>query len=269
MKHLFTNQRRAAFLQILVALFFLLPFLWMLSAAVIPPGSPLPRNLWLVPGEITLGNFARIWNLVPMKQYMWNSLRVVALATPLSVVISSWAGFAISQLPRSYQKWWITVSLVVLMVPGISLWATRFIVYREIGIYNSVWALIAPALMGTSPFFVLVYYRAFRRIPREVYESARLDGAGVLQTWRSIALPIARSTTIGISVLSFIYYWGDFISPLLYLQSEKNYTLPIALQLLQQMGRSDWPLLMAASITSMAIPMLLFFALQPLILFRD
>lgn len=269
MKHLFTKQRQIGFAKILLALFFLMPFLWMIAAALIPPGSPLPRNLWVVPGEMTLENFSRIWKLVPMGQYMWNSLRVVALAVPLTVITSSWAGFAISQLPRSHQKWWITVSLVVLMVPGISLWATRFILYREIGIYNSIWALIAPALMGTSPFFVLVYYRAFRRIPREVYESACLDGAGILQIWRMIALPIARATTIGVSILSFTYYWGDFISPLLYLQSEKNYTLPIALQLLQQMGRSDWPILMAASITSLAIPMIFFFALQPYLISRD
>lgn len=256
-------------LQVLIAALFLLPIIWMITAALIPPGSPLPRSLDLTPDEITLKNFTHIWRLVPIGHFTLNSLRVVALAVPLTLLTGSWAGFAMSQLPRSSQRRLVVVSLIVLMIPGIALWSTRFVLYRETGIYNSIWALAAPALMGTSPFFVLIFYRAFRRIPREVYESARLDGAGVIQLWRLIALPIARPTVIGVALLSFIYYWGDFISPLLYLQSEKHYTLPIALQLLQQMGRSDWTLLMAASVTTLAIPLTFFFILQPFITTRE
>jgi multiple sugar transport system permease protein len=256
-------------LQVLIAALFLLPIIWMITAALIPPGSPLPRSLDLTPDEITLENFTHIWRLVPIGHFTLNSLRVVALAVPITLLTGSWAGFAMSQLPRSSQRRLVVISLIVLMIPGIALWSTRFVLYREIGIYNSIWALAAPALMGTSPFFVLMFYRAFRRIPREVYESARLDGAGVIQLWRLIALPIARPTVIGVALLSFIYYWGDFISPLLYLQSEKNYTLPIALQLLQQMGRSDWSLLMAASVTTLVVPMAFFFILQPFIATRE
>lgn len=149
------------------------------------------------------------------------------------------------------------------MVPGVSLWSTRFIIYRQLGWYDSIWALIAPALMGTSPFFVLMFYRAFRRIPAAIYDSARIDGAGVLRTWSSVALPVARPTVVAVAILSFVLYWGDFISPLLYLSSEQRYTLPIALQLLQQLNRSDWPLLLAAAVLTMAIPVLLFILVQP------
>ena len=85
----------------------------------------------------------------------------------------------------------------------------------------------------------------------------------MLQTWRLIALPIARPTALGVALLSFVLYWGDFLSPLLYLSGEKSYTLPVALQLLQQMDRSDWPLLMAAAVTATAVPILLFLLLQP------
>lgn len=269
MKRSLFNTLLTRTLQVLIAALFLLPIIWMITAALIPPGSPLPRSLDLTPDEVTLENFTHIWRLVPIGQFTLNSLRVVALAVPITLLTGSWAGFAMSQLPRSSQRRLVVISLIVLMVPGIALWSTRFVLYREIGIYNNIWGLAAPALMGTSPFFVLMFYRAFRRIPREVYESARLDGAGVIQLWRLIALPIARPTVIGVALLSFIYYWGDFISPLLYLQSEKNYTLPIALQLLQQMGRSDWTLLMAASVTTLAVPMAFFFILQPFIATRE
>lgn len=265
MKPSSSNPHLLTILRIVTAVIFLLPFLWVLSAALHPQGTALPNSLQLMPGRISLENFTRIWDLVPFWRFTWNSLQVSALAVPITVLVSSWAGFAMSQLPRSSQKRWVMLSLITLMVPGIALWYARFIVYKELGIYNSLWALIAPAFMGTSAFFVLMYYRAFRRIPREIYDSARLDGAGVVKSWRLIGMPMVHPTTAGVALLAFIYYWGDYVSPLLYLQSERNFTVPVALQLLHQMGRSDWSLLMAASIVSLAAPILFFVLLQPLL----
>jgi multiple sugar transport system permease protein len=144
-----------------------------------------------------------------------------------------------------------------------ALWSSRFIIFRQLGWLDSIWALIAPAWMGTSPFFILMFYRAFRRVPAGIYDAARIDGAGVLRTWSQVALPIARPTAVGVALLSFVFYWGDFISPFLYLRSESRYTLPVALQLLQQMNRSDWPLLMAAAVLTALFPVLLFLLAQP------
>ncbi len=247
----------------MAAFLFLLPILWMVSAALHQPGSPLPQTLQLLPRGITFENFSRVGELVPILKFTLNSGLVVGLAVPLTLVISSWAGFSMAQLPRASQRRWVAISLAVLMAPGIALWSTRFWVYKELGWYNTIWALIAPAWMGTSPFYVLMFYRAFRRIPGETYEAARLDGAGVLQTWAKVALPIVRPTAVGVGALSFLLYWGDFISPMLYLRSESRYTLPMALQLLQQMDRSDWPLLMAAAVLATAIPLILFILIQP------
>jgi multiple sugar transport system permease protein len=108
-----------------------------------------------------------------------------------------------------------------------------------------------------------MFYRAFRRIPAAIYDAARIDGAGIMQTWWLVILPIARPTVLGVALLSFVVYWGDFTNPLLYLDSERLYTLPIALQLLQQMTRSEWSLLMAAAVFVTFIPIALFVMLQP------
>ena len=235
----------------------------MLAAALHPPGTPLPQRLQLLPGAPTLKNFSRVWNLVPLAQFTLNSLAVVLLAVPLTLITGSWAGLGMAQLPRASQRRWVLVSLLVLMVPGMALWFTRFLIYKELGWLDSRWALIAPAWMGTSPFYVLMFYRAFRRIPATIYDAARLEGAGVLTIWARIALPLARTTTVGVGVLSFVFYWGDFISPVLYLSSQQQYTLTIALQLLQQLSRSDWMLLMAAAVWTTAVPLALFLLVQP------
>ncbi|HSM55632.1 MAG TPA: carbohydrate ABC transporter permease [Candidatus Sulfomarinibacteraceae bacterium] len=250
-------------LRLLVAVLFLLPLLWMTSAAFYRPGVPLPTTLRLLPEQPTTDNFARLWQLLPLGRYTLNSLLVVALGVPLTLLTGSWAGLGMARLPRRSQRRWVVLSLAVLMAPGIALWSTRFLIYRSLGWYDTVLALVAPAWMGTSPFFVLMFYRAFRRIPQAIYDQARLDGSGVLQLWWRVALPMARPTVLGVALLSFIFYWGDFISPLLYLNSESGYTLPVALQLLEQMTRADWALLMAAAVWTTAIPVLLFLLLQP------
>ena len=122
----------------LVTGLFLLPLVWMIAAALHPSGNPLPQTLQLLPSGLTSRNFNRVWQLVPMGRFILNSLVVVALAVPLTLVTSSWAGFAMSQLPRASQRRWIMLSLAVLMVPGIALWSPRFLVYKELGWLNSV-----------------------------------------------------------------------------------------------------------------------------------
>lgn len=247
--------------RLLVAVLFLLPPLWMITAALHPPGNPLPQSL--LPSQPSLANVGRIWRLMPFGRYLLNSLLVALLAVPLTLLTGSWAGFAMAQLPRAGQRRWVVVSLAVLMVPGIALWSTRFFVYRQLGWLDSPLALVAPAMMGTSPFYVLMFYRAFRRIPAAIYDAARLDGAEVLQSWWRVGMPIARPTAVGVTLLSFVLYWGDSISPLLYLNDQNLTTLPVGLQLLQQLDRVDWPLLMAAATVVTAVPVLLFLLLQP------
>ncbi|MBV9786657.1 MAG: carbohydrate ABC transporter permease, partial [Chloroflexi bacterium] len=99
-------------------------------------------------------------------------------------------------------------------------------------------------------------------LPQEMIDSARVDGAGALKLWGQIAMPLARPTMLAVGVLSFVDYWSDFINPLLYLKSQRYYTLPVGLQFLQQMDRTNWPLLMAASVVMIAPVVLLFLLAQ-------
>jgi multiple sugar transport system permease protein len=246
-----------------VALLFLLPILWMASAALYPPGMPLPQTLRLVPPGASGENFGRVWQMVPIARFGLNSLAVALAAVPLTLVTGSWAGLAMSRLPRPSQRRWVIISLAVLMVPGAAIWSSRFLVYKQLGLTTSLGPLIAPAVMGSSPFYVLMFYRAFRRIPSAIYDSAVMDGAGVWHMWTRIALPMARPTVVGVALLSLVLYWGDFNGPLLYLRSQDHYTLPVALQLLQQLGRTDWPLLMAGAVLISIVPVVLFLLLQP------
>jgi multiple sugar transport system permease protein len=245
---------------LMVAAMFMLPLLWVVAASLRQPGLPPPRTIEWLPSPVAWLNYWRIFEIVPLATYMLNSLSVVALAVPVTLITASWAGFAMAQMPTRLGRILIVAAVLLRMVPSTALWLPRFVLFKQLMLLDTFWVLVLPALMGSSPLFVLLFYWIFRRIPRELFESARLDGAGLLSIWARIAMPLAKPTIMTVTVLTFTDYWGDFMSPLLYLKSESRYTLPIGLRVLQQLDQTNWPILMAAAVF-VTIPVIAMFLL--------
>jgi multiple sugar transport system permease protein len=178
---------------------------------------------------------------------------------PVTLLVASWAGFAIAQLRDGHRRRLAALAVGLLLVPVTALWLTRYLVFRQLGILDSLLALIAPAFMGSSPLFVLLFYWAFRRLPAELTDTARLEGAGPFTVWRRVALPLALPTVVVVALLTFLLYWSDFLGPQLYLRSQELYTLPVGLRQLQTLDRTNWPVLMAGSVL-LAAPAVLVFA---------
>src|SRR5918998_1126007 len=105
-------------------------------------GLPPPNQLEWIPNPIELSNYLRIFELLPLGSYTLNSLKVVLVAVPLTIITASWAGFAMSQIAPRPRTWLIVTSLVALMVPVTALWLTRFLIYKWMGVLDSLWALI-------------------------------------------------------------------------------------------------------------------------------
>jgi multiple sugar transport system permease protein len=190
--------------------------------------------------------------------YLANSLKIVAIAVPATVITASWAGFAMTQIAPKPRGWIMVASFAALMVPVTALWLTRFIIYKWIGVLDTIWAVTLPAFMGSTPFYVLLFYWTFTRIERELYEAARLEGAGALRIWASIAMPLSKPAIVAVAVLSFVLYWSNYIDPLLYLNDQRNYPLPIGLQFLQQMQPTGFPMLMAGAVM-ITVPVIIMF----------
>jgi multiple sugar transport system permease protein len=165
-----------------------------------------------------------------------------------------------AQLHEKSQRRLLLFSVAVLMIPGASVWLFRFQILRWMGLLDTLWALIVPAFAGSSPLFVLLYYWTFIRVPDEMYAAARLEGASAVTVWRRLAMPLATPTTIGVIVLTFVLYWSDFVSPVLYIFDTEWYTLPVGLQILKQLDATNWPLLMAGAVM-MTVPVILLFIL--------
>jgi len=244
---------------ILVSALFVLPLIWMFAASLRQPGLPPPRSIEWLPAPLVWSNYVRVFQILPLGHYVFNSLLVAGATVPITLITASLAGFAMAQLSRRGQDRLIILSVILLIIPTTAVWLARFILFRSLGLFNTHAALIAPSIMGSSPLFVLLFFWSFRRIPLELYEAARMDGASPLNIWWRVALPLSGATIVVVSILTFLLYWGDFITPLFYLKSQTLYTLPVGLRQLQELDRTNWPLLLAGSVV-MTLPAVLLFA---------
>ncbi len=245
---------------------FLMPLWWMIVASLRPVGLPPPRTIEWWPVEARWENYAEIFRQVPLGRYALNSVLVVVVAVPLTLLTASLAGFGISQLRSPWRNRLLIFAIALMMVPSPAVWLFRYQLLRWLGMLTSLWSLVLPAIAAGSPLLVLLFYWTFQRNPPELYEAARVEGADAWTTWLKIAMPIARPTTAAVLVLAFALYWNDFTNPVLYLYRPSTYTLPVGLQILKQLDATNWSLLMAGAVVVTLPMVVLFLVLQPLFL---
>ena len=243
-----------------VGIVFLLPLYWAVSASLRETGVLSPRAMDWWPTSLAWDNYRRVFTVVDFRLFIVNSVVVAVLAVPLTIVVASMAGFVVSQLSPRLRHGIAALSVICLMVPLTAIWLPRFILFKEAGLINQRLALVVPALMGTSPIYVLLFLWAFSRVPREVYEAARLDGAGPFRIWAEIGLPLARPIAVAVAVLSFVHYWNSFVEPLLLIRTTDQMTASLGLRVLYSLDRTNWPLLMTGAVIVMT-PVVIVFVL--------
>lgn len=231
-----------------VVVLFGAPLLLMVLGSLRPPGLAPPDGFELLPPEWRFENYRTVFALLPFGAYLANSLLVVAVAVPVTVLTASWAGFAIVTARPKVRAALVIASLIAMSIPVTALWVPRFVLYRWLGITDTLIPLMAPAIMATTPFYVLLFALAYLRIPRHLYEAAAVEGLGPFQTWRRVAFPLGRPAAFAVAMLAFIFHWANFIDPLLYMPSASTGTVPLALRELQSLEPTNHPLLLAASV---------------------
>jgi multiple sugar transport system permease protein len=251
---------------VLITVACLLPVYWVVVASLRKPGLPPARAIEWWPSAAHWDNYAELFRIVPMGRYVLNSIIVVIIAVPITLLVAALAGFAMTQLGAAPRQRLVVASVALLLIPGMAIWTLRVYILKELGLIDSLAALIVPAVAGGNPLFILLYYWACWRIPPELYESARLEGAGAWTVWWRVARPLIGPTTAAVTVLAFALYWGDFTTPVLYIFRPDLYTLPIGLQLVWQMGSTNIPLQMAGSMLMILPVVVLFLGLQKLFL---
>ena len=247
---------------ILISALFLLPLLWMFAASLRQPGLPPPQTVEWLPEPVSWSNYARIFKLLPLGRYLFNSLMVAGMAVPLTLLTASLSGFAMAQLAQRARNRLIVLSVVLLLIPITAVWLARFMLYRELGLFNSHAALILPSLMGSSPLFVLLFYWNFRRIPAELFEAARMDGAGHLRFLFQIALPLCRAPLLTVGMFTFIGSWNSLAWPLLVTNTPEWRPISVGLQQFVSEAGPEVHLQMAGAVIATAPVLLIYFLVQ-------
>jgi multiple sugar transport system permease protein len=189
----------------------------------------------------------------PVLRWFANSMAAATMHAVLVLFVCSLAGYALARMEFRFKNAIFTAIILTLFVPGFIFLMPNFLLLDKLGWLDQIWALVVPGAAGAFGVFFMRQF--FLGLPKELEESARLDGAGAFRTWWSIVLPNARPALVTLGVLSFLANWNDFIWPIYVLFSPERLTLPAGLSRLQGAYTIDYPVVMAGAMLA-AIPVL-------------
>lgn len=254
--------RHAALYSVLMAgaLFFLLPFAWMVSTSLKTDAQVFSIPPEWLPTPVMWSNYVRLMTEIPFLRYLGNTVFVTVLSVSFYVASSAVVayGFAKIRFPGRELLFYCLLATMVLP-PQVTL-IPQFVMFQKLGWVGTFLPLVVPALTG-SAFAVFLLRQFYSSIPGNISDSARIDGANEWQIFTRIVLPLAKPALATAALFIFIWTWTDFLNPLIYLTDDRLYTLAIGLQQLSSTRAAAWPLLMAGSLLmSLPIVVLFFFA---------
>lgn len=248
--------RRRAYGAVAVTAVFTAPLLLLLTGSLRSPGQPPVVAPPLIPDDPGFAAYQQAITQGDLVRAAANSMIVAAVGVPLSLLVASLAGFALTQLPRRVTGTVIGLSVLAMMVPATALLLPRFVLFRTLELTDSLVPLVAPALIATSPLYPLIYYLAFRSIPADSYDLCRLADLTPMQTWRRMAMPQVQPVTAGLAALTFVLTWSNLLDPMVYLYDRAAFTLPLALRALAAMDPHNQPVFLAGAVLT-TLPTLL------------
>jgi putative chitobiose transport system permease protein len=235
-----------------------LPFVWMLLTSLKGPQDAIfsvPPQI--LPAHPTLDNYGKVLATLPILSFFRNSIVVAVAVTVLSVLVTSLAAYPLAKMRFPARDAIFYLLLGTLIVPVQLTYIPSFILAVNVFHYdNTLLALILPNL--ASAFNIFLMRQAFKAVPNDLIEAARIDGAREIRIWWSVLLPIVRPSLATVAIFTFVTSWNDFLWPSLMLHTRDGMTLPVGLAALQGLFSSDFRSI-AAGVTITIIPILVFF----------
>ncbi|MDR1167496.1 MAG: carbohydrate ABC transporter permease [Heliobacteriaceae bacterium] len=231
---------------ILIAVSMLYPFFAMVYLSFIPNGEIFSQNP--LHTNLTLDNYKSVFGQIPLSIYFLNSLIVASVSTFGQVIIAALAGYAFARLDFRYKNPLFLLILITMLVPPQVNIIPLFFLMRELHLIDTYQAMILPALFGGFGVFFMRQY--FLRLPKDLEDSARIDGCNLFQTFFKIAFPLALPAVAALAVFTFVSVWNSFMWPLIVTNSENMRTLPVGLAVYKGSFREItlWGELLACSV---------------------
>ncbi|HXF61963.1 MAG TPA: carbohydrate ABC transporter permease [Caldilineaceae bacterium] len=241
---------------------FLLPFLWAVSSSLKPPGAGFKYPPEFIPTEFVWGNYARVFEMLPFLLFFRNSVFVTALSLLGELFSASLVAYSFARLRFPGREALFVVVLATMMIPYPVTMVPTFILFKLLGLVNTYFPLILPPWFGPA-FSIFLLRQFFLTINRELDEAAKVDGASEFTIYRRIILPLSKPALATVAIFGFVFYWNDFLNPLIYLSDSNLYTLALGVNYLRSFrGGGELSIQMAGSILFVAPCILLFLVAQ-------
>lgn len=233
---------------IFIAVSMLYPFFAMINLSLVPNGEIFNQGGKLFYSPLTFDNYFSVFEKVPLWKYFANSLFVALVTTIGQVVFSALAGYAFARLNFKFRNGLFLLILITMLVPPQVNIIPLFFLMRQLNWINSYQALILPGLFGGFGIFMMRQY--FLGLPKDLEESAKIDGCNLFSTFFKIVLPLALPVIATLAIFTFVTSWNSFMWPLIVTNSESMRTLPVGLAIFKGSFREItlWGDLLACSV---------------------
>jgi len=260
-KRKFTKKLISYLILTAIAAFTIVPFLWTLSTAFKGPDDELftmPPSF--IPKDFTLDNFIYVWNTLPIPLYLWNSVLITFFGTLLPIFIAALAGYPLARMNFRGKKVVFVFILATMMIPTEATMIPIYLIINKMHLLDTYTGVILP--MAINAFGIFLMRQAFKSIPKEVEESAILDGANPFQIWWHVMLPMIKPMIATLGILSFIGAWNSFLWPLIILKAESKIPLTLGLYKLDGAFEASTRAVATGSINALIPIFIVFLILQ-------
>jgi lactose/L-arabinose transport system permease protein len=243
---------------LLSALLSLFPFLWMVISST-NTTADINQGKFTI-GSALLENIHKFATLVDLPQVFWNTAKIALLATALTLLVASLAGYGFEIFRSRLRERVYQLLLLTMMIPFAALMIPLFTMMAKVGLLNTHWAVILPAI---SSVYIIFYFRqCTKAFPRELLDAARVDGVSEWKIFLFVYFPVMRSTYAAAFIITFMANWNNFLWPLIVLQSTEMKTINLVLSSLASAYFPDFGVVMVGTILATLPTVIVFFAMQ-------
>ncbi|GHV13167.1 ABC transporter permease [Spirochaetia bacterium] len=239
------------------------PFLWMVSTSFKSMGDAFSVPPTLIPKKFIFENYPKGWGYADFNRYSINTVFIALTATIGVIITASLVAYGFSRFKSRLSGILFTVLLGTMMLPSQVTLIPQYLLYNKLNLIDTYWPLLLPSWVGGGAFNIFLFVQFFKTMPKELDEAATVDGANSFQIFIYIMLPSVKPVILAVGVMSLVYNWNDFFTPLIYLNSMPKYTIAIGLQFFQSVyGTMRIGMMMAVATLAVLPVLVIFFVCQ-------
>jgi len=244
---------------IALSILFSLPFLWLVMTSLKAPDDVFDGR-W-IPASVHIDNYTDVFRYAEVERWLWNSLKVAVLGTVLVTLSSALIAYGFARLRFRGRRQLFALVIGTYMVPTAVTMVPTFLIWNELKLVGTFYPLWLSNIFG-SAFYIFMLRQFLLKIPQDLVDAARVDGASYFRIFWSIMLPLIKPALTVVAIFEFQAKWNDFMAPLIYLNKPSMYTMSLGLGMFKSDYETQWALWMAASVIFTLPMVVLFFAAQ-------